>query len=442
MFVEEVQLENIKCFEKVPFRFASGGQPHRWVTLLGENGGGKSTVLQALALLLAGPESAQKLCPRPVAWLRDEGRVGKMSVRVHQDEHDSGQFGSDKVSHSFGYSFHVTGSRPLELRRRPYSEPAIVENPEKRLTWLRKNAFGPTSQGWFAAGYGPFRRLTREDRVLLSPSERPARYENFLTQFNEDEPLSTFEKWLLYLDYQTQKDPTQRQARRDYDLAVEAVNHLLPDGTAFDSVTSEGRICFRREGRVVPTSSLSDGFRSVLAVAGDLVWRLLAAFPDSDGPLRETGVVLIDELDIHLHPSWQREIPGYLRGKFPNLQFIVATHSPLIALGAGDDALALRLVAHGDTTEVQPLGSLSALDADRALRSPAFGLVSTYSPETQERLEQYQRLRAKGARRTRREDELLGQLTLFFSEAQPYGLQPEPGSLEARIDEFLEKTLR
>ena len=83
---------------------------------------------------------------------------------------------------------------------------------------------------------------------------------------------------------------------------------MLPSGVTFDSVTPEGRILFSLGGQKVPTIALSDGYRSMLALTGDLVWRLLQAFPDSETPLQEEGVVLIDELDIHLHPIWQHEI--------------------------------------------------------------------------------------------------------------------------------------
>ena len=67
MWVEELSIKNIRCFESVTLRFSNGAeQPYPWVTFLSENGGGKSTALQALGLLLAGPEGAQKLLPRPV----------------------------------------------------------------------------------------------------------------------------------------------------------------------------------------------------------------------------------------------------------------------------------------------------------------------------------------------------------------------------------------
>ena len=344
MWVEELTLQNIKCFDGKPIRFSKPGtkdQPYPWITFLSENGGGKSTALQALALLLAGPESVQKLLPRPLAWLRDEGRAGLISTRIHQGETDPGKFGEKQVTRAFGYSFHITGSKPVEIRGRRYNEPSIVENVEKRLSWLRQNAFTSTGGGWFAVGYGAFRRLTRSSQIIVPSLEPQARFTNFITQFNEEDPLSAFERWMVYLDYRISKSNDQ-EALRQNDLGISAINQLLPEGVDFACITEEGRICFNINGTVVPTTALSDGYRSVLALAGDLVWRLLLSFPQSSNPLGEEGVVLIDELDIHLHPIWQRQIAGWLRAQFPKIQFIVATHSPFIAAGVGPDALTLK----------------------------------------------------------------------------------------------------
>ncbi|MEM8534817.1 MAG: AAA family ATPase, partial [Chloroflexota bacterium] len=87
----------------------------------------------------------------------------------------------------------------------------------------------------------------------------------------------------------------------------------------------------RKNGNPLNVSQLSDGERSMLALVFDLSRRLALANPQSDDPLREgRGVVLIDELDLHLHPSWQRTIVDRLTTTFPNCQFIATTHSPQI----------------------------------------------------------------------------------------------------------------
>ena len=439
MWVEELRLDNIKCFDGSTLRFAKKEEPHRWVTFLSENGGGKSTALQALAVLLAGPESVQKLAPRPIGWLRDENKAGLIATRVHQGVNDPGQHGDDKVRRAFGYSFHVTGSRPLTIRNRSYSEPAIIESKESNLSWLRQNAFAAMGKGWFAAGYGAFRRLTRSNRILIPSLEPQARFTNFVTQFNEDEPLSAFEQWMVYLDYRIGK-LNDNDARRKQEIGIAAINSLLPEGVEFDSVSGEGRIYFNINGIPVPTTSLSDGYRSILALSGDLVWRLLNTFPDSPHPLHEEGVVLIDELDIHLHPVWQQKIAGLLRVQFPNIQFIVATHSPLIAAGAGEDALTLKFDIVDGKSRVTEVRDIAAMNVDRILQSEAFGLVSPYSPQTQAKIDRYDDLKRR--KRKPNEEKELAQLEMFMEEARPFGGPPPPGSLDARIEDFLSKALK
>lgn len=437
MWIEELSLENIKCFEKVTLKFGDKHAPKKWVTLLSENGSGKTTILQAIALMLAGPESASQLLPRPIGWLKSEGSAGKISARLHKDSNDSGSFGVDKKRTAFGYSLHVSGKEPLTIRNKPYTTPGIHESPDKVLGWLRQNAFSPQSDGWFAVGYGAFRRLTRSHQVIVPSLESPTRYTNFLTQFSEQEGLSAFEQWMIYLDYREAKEQ-DKNAKAQKEMGVSAINELLPSGVRFDSIDIEGRILFDVNGSKVSTVALSDGYRSVLALAGDLVWRMITAFPKSASPLAEKGIVLIDELDIHLHPVWQRYIAGWLRKQFPNIQFIVTTHSPMVAAGAGEDALTLK-VQH-DAAAVLPITqSLFAMDVDDILKSEAFGLLSTFTPDTQQKLDRLSILQTKIEQLTADEAKEQRQLQLFVHKNNPYGIEELPSNLELKIEQYLKK---
>jgi energy-coupling factor transporter ATP-binding protein EcfA2 len=443
MWVEELSIENIRCFSSVTLRFGSSNDHYPWVTFLGENGGGKSTVLQTLGLLLAGPEGAQKLVPRPTGWLRDEGKTGKVGTRIHQDDSDPGKHGTEKIRHAFTYSYNLTGSQSLTVNNKLYTEPSIVPASAGRkvLSWLRENAFASKGTGWFSAGYGAFRRLTRSTQVIVPSLEPQARFTNFATQFDESEPLSVFERWMVYLDYRIAKNKDPK-AQKQKDMGIDAIDRVLPEGARFGSVTPEGRILFEIGGQKVPTISLSDGYRSILALAGDLIWRLILAFPESPNPLLESGVVLIDELDIHLHPKWQREVAMVLRKIFPRLQFFVATHSPLVAAGAGDDALTLRFNFRDGRSSVEKVANIAAMNVDRILQSEAFGLLSAYTPETEERIQRYDTLMRKGSKRTAQENDELRPLLKFMADARPVGGAPDPESLEGRIDQKLEEKLR
>ncbi len=448
MWVNSITLRNIKCFNSIDISFIESGRnnsdtkSHRWVTILGENGTGKSTILQSLGLLLAGPEAAKELLPRPEGWVRNRREVGEIAISIHREDLDAGEFGRQRPRKKFSYKYNITGNTPVSVSAQTYTEPIIIEERSKILSWLRVNAFASKgSIGWFSTGYGAFRRLSRNGQILVPSLDQPTRSSNFLAQFDEDKAMNSFERWLVQLDFRQAKDPKDQQARRMRIIGEQAITRLLPGNVRIAEVTPNGRIIFLVNGQPIQTLGLSDGFRSVIALAGDLIWRLMQAFPDLDDPTQGPGVVLIDELDIHLHPLWQREIAGWLREVFPNIQFIVATHSPLVAIGAGSDALTLKLESTDSGITVEPSPDLSAYDVDRALRSPAFELESTHSPETQEKINRYYQLMQRRNILDETEKGELEALSIFMRENRPINPPPEPGSLDARIEAFLAERL-
>jgi energy-coupling factor transporter ATP-binding protein EcfA2 len=434
MWVESITLNNIKCFQQQEISFIRAPNAiqrqeklYSWVTLLGENGVGKSTILQALALLLAGPEAALEILPRPNGWLQNQNSPGFLNITLRKNSLN--QNGTS----SFSYSYLVTGTRAMEANGKIYTEPTIVGGSMP----LPSHLIG------FAVGYGAFRRLTRSNQLIIPSLEEPRRSNNFFTQFNEDISLSSFERWMVYIDYRIAKNSQDLQAKKMKRVGEAAINKLLPSNTQIAGVTAEGLIEFSVDGQILPSINLSDGYRSVIALAGDLIWRLMQAFPDLDEPTIIPGIVLIDELDIHLHPSWQREIAGWLQQAFPNMQFFVATHSPLVAAGAGENALTLHLdmVDNQIQTTKIPYEDLAA-GVDRTLKSPAFGLESTYSPPTEHKIQRYHELQRKNGELSEAELSEYEHLQLFMREVQPFGNTPAPGSLESRIDALLEDRLR
>lgn len=463
MWLKTIKIDNVKCFSETVLNFykSKGADSHqeryRWITLLGENGVGKSTLLQSIALLLAGPEAAKELLPRPTGWLRNQSRPAKLTAEIFQDPKDEGDYGSpNKPWHrrKFSYSYYITGDNeikvPLAGRRRKkeeiYTEPAVIEESTNVVSWLRLNAFASGNKGWFAAGYGAFRRLTRTSQILIPHMEILTRAGNFVTQFNEDSPLSFFERWMVYLDYRQAKDKNDKQTRKMREIGEKAVTTLLPRDVKIAEVTKDGLVNFLIDGRVVPSIGLSDGFRSVIALAGDLIWRLMQSFPDMDDPTQATGVVLVDELDIHLHPIWQRDIAAWLTKAFPNLQFVVATHSPMVAIGAGEDALTIRFEMNKMTGAVsaETVENIFLYDVDEALRSPAFKLVSTYSPQIQDKIDQYHQLRLRLIRKETMSDtdrKLLKELTELMRRINLGAEPPVLGSLQDRVTRFLEANL-
>jgi predicted ATP-binding protein involved in virulence len=110
----------------------------------------------------------------------------------------------------------------------------------------------------------------------------------------------------------------------------QAISSLMPNFTKLRVRRSPLRMTLQKDGEELIVNQLSDGEKCLLAMVGDLARRLAIANPGLENPLDGFGVVLIDEIELHLHPKWQREIIPALTRTFPNCQFIVTTHSPQV----------------------------------------------------------------------------------------------------------------
>jgi AAA domain, putative AbiEii toxin, Type IV TA system len=248
----------------------------------------------------------------------------------------------------------------------------------------------------------------------------------FVTLFREAAALSEGTGWLSAL-YSRSIDPhypVRSRAESTLDTVRRVIDGLLPGGTRIESIDTQ-RVTFHSFGVEVPILDLSDGYRSFLAMVINILRHLdndpsefsltplvtdtpemYARFhelsrwvEDEDGEPRITteGVVLIDEVDAHLHPVWQREIGLRLRRVFPRMQFIVASHSSFVAQAASDGGLfVLRANGPGGTVGVErPVESVKGWRVDQILTSPLFGLDATRDEETESLIREHADLVAK-----------------------------------------------
>jgi predicted ATP-binding protein involved in virulence len=136
----------------------------------------------------------------------------------------------------------------------------------------------------------------------------------------------------------------------------------------------------------VPLRQLGYGYRTMIAWVVDFASRMVERYPDSPDPLAEPAVVLVDEIDLHLHPKWQRELIGFLTERFPNTQFIVTAHSPLIVQSAPDANIALlKRVGDHVVIENNP-ETIRGWRVDQILTSDLFGLETARPPEMEKLL--------------------------------------------------------
>ncbi|MBK9644193.1 MAG: AAA family ATPase [Deltaproteobacteria bacterium] len=253
----------------------------------------------------------------------------------------------------------------------------------------------------------------------LSPS-RPRERARHATLFDTSALLFDGEHLLCSL-LNAENDPTQPETNRAVFRKRRArltslLNSLLEsEGLSVAQVRPSEVLYADRQGAQVTLDSLSDGFRSFLSLILDMLAHLhLSGVGMAEGaadPLDALdtleGVVLIDEADVHLHPSWQRRLGDKLRAVFPRVQFIVTTHSPFIAQSATPNGL-FRLRSDGGKVTVEQVQmDPEGQTADQLLLSELFDLPSTRDTDTEAKMLRRQALLSQVSRSPDEERELL-----------------------------------
>ena len=194
----------------------------------------------------------------------------------------------------------------------------------------------------------------------------------FMTLFNNDLSLINPEQWIkdLSLDQTKQNDQI---------IGVDALKKVI-DKILNKDVTIEidgSRVIFVERGYRESIDELSEGYRSMIIFVCDLIYRLLYNNPQADNIFNIPAVVLIDEIDEHLHLKWQRVIVRRMREIFPNIQFVMTTHSPTIIQGASDDAIIFRAYRENGITKVSDpyyKAELNDMMMNSLITSSLFGL--------------------------------------------------------------------
>jgi predicted ATP-binding protein involved in virulence len=254
--------------------------------------------------------------------------------------------------------------------------------------------------------------------------------------FGEDATLADSVKWLQELKFKALEK--REGAAEQLDQVIELLNDdLLPDGAQIVEVGSQG-VFVEARGVKLELGQLSDGYRGALALLVDLLRHIFSAygtfdFERRDGRLVSTAsaVVLIDEVEAHLHVSWQQKIGFWLTERFPKVQFLVTTHSPFICQAAHPEGLFL-LPAPGEDRGVLPANKATYNQVvngsiDDAVLSKLFGLEHAKSHRTRALEKEWASLRMRGLRGKLSQEELERKREL--EEALPF---PFEGVAEGR----------
>jgi predicted ATP-binding protein involved in virulence len=184
--------------------------------------------------------------------------------------------------------------------------------------------------------------------------------------------------------------PKIRKGTARFKEVIALIQALLPNGIEFEGKQEKDDYVFTHHGITVAFLALSDGYRAYVGWITDLISNLVTVCPKETKLQDLTGVVLVDEIDLHVHPTWQREIVSQIARALPKLQFVFTTHSPIVAGSVRSENLfVVAETAKGDSSSIsRPNAEVYGLSADQVLTSDVFGLASTRAPAFVEHLEQ------------------------------------------------------
>jgi hypothetical protein len=377
MYINSMCLRNFRVFRSSDIRFVHPDQrfdadlPEPSLPninlLLGNNGLGKTTLLKAVALAALGPAVGdsgiypyQLVRREPTGWEEDSPEEALVEAEFTPHEQDR--------TPDIGW----VESRVTVLQRGDL-ESLRWTHPDDKI-W--HPIFSASSDAFFFVGYGATRRVERRSQVDLGTRKSSAfvRAQRVQSLFEEAYSLIPLNAWLP--EFEHRESPRFREV-------VDLVNGLL--GHGFDVFTGEmedGEYVFDLQGLEIPFPALSDGYRAFLGWVGDLLYHVCTTCPEDKRLVDNRGIVMVDEIDLHLHPKWQMTVLHTLGRTLPNIQFIVTSHSPLLVGSLEWMNIIVMTEGEGRSSRAQRIPqAVHGLDADQVLLTDFFGLESTRAPE-------------------------------------------------------------
>ena len=357
MYISRVRLKNIRCIDDLEISLVSPASTNDSLLLLGNNGVGKSTILKAIAIALCDSIGAA-------------GLVADMYGNLVKNGSDKGTIEVDLEN----------GEYKTMTRIVPSSEDAGLERLEK------ESSPGFPWRELFLCGYGPTRGIQG-----TNPYSHYATADAVYTLFSYGSPL------------QNPELAVRRAGLRAQHKLLERLSKLLMMPSGSVTLSRRGLAVRNRLGGEITYGALADGHQSTMNWILDLIgWTILDDRAKRRGVDRvePRGIVLVDEIENHLHPTWQRHIFGLLSEQFPQVQFVATSHSPLPAgsiyerrrtvsadttISTGEPARigkahVLRMEEEAGCVKGEELSALSGSTYDQIFESTAFSTPSRPVP--------------------------------------------------------------
>ncbi|MGE7965114.1 AAA family ATPase [Pseudomonas sp. NPDC089918] len=341
--IRVIEIENFKGIRKLQINLSHDATQERGIApaavLLGENAVGKSSILQAIALGVMSPKLRSRI---NFDW---EATLPRDTLTDGADDRPLALQSTIKVTFDDGETSDIRIRRDGSFTSQNLRSSLIL-------------------------GYGAHRSFQDEQssfRIIRKSS-------SIASLFEKNKPLPHSATWLELLD-DGDFFPVARALREILNLDMSDEIYRL----------ASGEVLVRRHNESIPVFRLSDGYRSLFAMSLDIIRNMLKEW----GNLEDArGIVLIDEIELHLHPRWKMQIVSALRRAMPQVQFIYTTHDPLCLRGMLDGEVHVLIRDdEGCVQEMTGLPDVTAMRAEQLLTSEYFGLASTVEPETMRKLD-------------------------------------------------------
>jgi len=417
MYIQHILIQNVKLFRHVELNFVEDGRPRMWTVLVGENGLGKTTILQAIAMTASGEARANQLANVPSLTNRtNEGfpagihstfTFGELGHSRREYPGLSSPPANPPILHSdvvtlagwatvLGESSYrdSQGEKIKSTVNRPFMEHSEIQVSEGMtfrdpLSEVRARNL----PGWFVVGYGV-------DRRLPSPNNAPKlddpAFQRMASLFDKGPIVATG-----FADLLESKEKV-REFSKTLQAALLNNSRILPRISGVELRGLSGASSARRlvEGDrfsfnigqstvKIPATWLSQGYQAMIAWVADLIGQ---NFWDAKRKVKAAemeGLVLIDEIDIHLHPTWQVNLIQALKTTFPRLQFVVTTHSPMVLPGLNKGEILRVKETEQGAVVVEPVDESPAVMTGSELYDAFFGINGLFAKEIGEQLRRY-----------------------------------------------------
>ncbi|WP_150048162.1 AAA family ATPase [Methylomonas rhizoryzae] len=336
MKINKLKLANFRCFEKYEIDFSD-----RFTLLIGDNGSGKTTILDSLSLniqdLLSQFSTNQITCERSLSLDDMSFTISSMGQSITKEYEQQTFIDAEYTTNNNRFEWkHGRDSKSLFLFNRnstilqdSLNNSATTISLEKQFSNLKNTStilpiitYYGTARLW--------RKLDRNEIDTLPPSSRFLGYKNYLN------PGSHIEQIFRWFKTQELAALQKNETRHVLEAVRNAIIEMIPGAKRvwWDVDWDEIRIETEIQGKTqpIPFHLLSDGYRNMIGMVADIAYRMATLNPqlEADVIKQTEGIVLIDEIDLHLHPKWQREVVGRLLNTFPKVQFVASSHSPFI----------------------------------------------------------------------------------------------------------------